>query len=390
MSRPQQLSHWYERLASRLPQLSQPQIWGLACWSFAIVICRYCGLSRVALLMATLLDQNENSVRERLRDLYRPADKKRGAKRQDLDVSQATADLLAWVAGDAKRLVLALDATNLGDRFHILVISVCCRGGAIPIAWRVLPAGQPDAWNPHWNAMLKQIKSVLDEDVTVLALTDRGLESQSLFKSIKHAGFHPLMRLKQGSAKFRPAGWKRFYPLEDFAALGRFAAQGELYQTNALACHLLIRHEKDQHDEAWILATDLPAARPAWYAFRSWIEQGFKDFKRGGFHWQRTRMTDAARVERMWLALSLALLWTLEVGAELEVLDAGQVEPPESRTHSLTVRGQILILARLLSDAAPLWQHILVEDPPPLPDDPWPPGWPTPPPITEQDFQNQR
>ena len=185
MSRQQQLSHWNERLASRLPQLSRPQIWGLACWSFAIVICRYCGLSRVALFIATLLDENENSVRERLRDLYRPADRKRGAKRRDLEVSKATADLLAGVAGEAKRLVLALDATNLGDRFHILVISVCCRGGAIPIAWRVLPAGQPEAWNPHGNSMRKQIQSVLDEEVLVIALTDRGLESRSLFESIK-------------------------------------------------------------------------------------------------------------------------------------------------------------------------------------------------------------
>jgi hypothetical protein len=369
MSRQHQLSQWNERLASQLPRLSKPQIWGLACWSFAIVVCRYCGLSRVALLLATLLDENENSIRERLRDLYRPADKKRGDHRRELDVSQATADLLAWVAGDAKQLVLALDATNLGDRFHILVISVCCRGGAIPIAWRVLPGGEPDAWNPHWKELLNRVKRVLDEEVTVIALTDRGLESRSLFESIKQAGFHPLMRLKQASAKFRPAGWKRFYPLERFAELGRFAAEGELYQTQPLACHLLIRHEEQDYEEAWILATDLPAARPAWYAFRSWIEQGFKDFKRGGFHWQRTRMTDPARVERLWLALSLALLWTLEVGAELEVLEVHRDEPPTSRHHSLTVRGHILILAVLLSNAAPLWQQILIEEPPPLPDD---------------------
>ncbi len=342
MSHQQQLSQWNERVASHLPQLSQPQIWGLACWSFAIVACRYCGLSRVALFLATLLDQNENSLRERLRDLYRPADKKRGDQRRELDVTTSTADLLAWVAGDAQQLVLALDATHLADRFHLLVISVCCRGGAVPIAWKVLPAGEKEAWNPHWKELLHRIQSVLTENVTVIALTDRGLESRSLFESIQQAGFHPLMRLKQASAQFRPAGWKRFYPLERFAKLGRFAAEGELYKTTPLACHVLIRHDQQKYEAAWILATDLPTARPAWYAFRSWIEQGFKDFKRGGFHWQRTRMTDPARVERLWLALSLALLWTLEVGAELEVLEVGSAEPPASRFHSLTVQGQIL------------------------------------------------
>lgn len=390
MSRQRQLSQWNQRLASHLPQLSRPQIWGLACWSFAIVVCRYCGLSRVTLLLATLLDENENSIRERLRDLYRPAERKRGDQRRELDVTKATADLLAWIAGDAKQLVLALDATNLGDRFHLLVISVCCRGGAVPIAWRVLSGGEKDAWNPHWDEMLGQIKNVLDEEVTVIALTDRGLESKTLFESIKQGKFHPLMRLKQATAKFRPAGWKRFYPLETFAELGRFEAEGELYQTRPLACHLLIRHDEKDHEDAWILATDLPVARPAWYAFRAWIEQGFKDFKRGGFHWQRTRMTDPARVERLWLALSLALLWTLEVGAEFEVLEVGCVDPPESRHHSLTVRGQILILARLLSDTPPVWQQIVASTPPPLPDDPWPDGLTTPPPITEHDFQNHQ
>ena len=90
----------------------------------------------MALFLAALLDENENSIRERLRDLYRPADKKRGDHRRELDVSQATADLLAWIAGDAKQLVLALDATNLGDRFHVLAISVA--------------AVDPNCWTTFW------------------------------------------------------------------------------------------------------------------------------------------------------------------------------------------------------------------------------------------------
>ena len=38
MSRPRQLSQWTERLTSRLPNLSLPQVRGLAGWSFAIAI----------------------------------------------------------------------------------------------------------------------------------------------------------------------------------------------------------------------------------------------------------------------------------------------------------------------------------------------------------------
>ena len=149
MSRPQQLSQWTDRLASRLPGLSLPQARGLAWWSFAIVACSCCGLSRVALFLASLLEQDEDAVRERLRDLYRPADKKRGSGRRELDVARCTGDLLAWAAGGARRLALALDVTNLGDRFHVLAISVLCRGGAVPVAWRVLEGNRPQEWTPH-------------------------------------------------------------------------------------------------------------------------------------------------------------------------------------------------------------------------------------------------
>lgn len=225
--------------------------------------------------------------------------------------------------------------------------------------------------------------------MTVLALTDRGLESRRLFAAIQDAGFHPLMRLKQVSATFRPDGWKRFYPLQQFARQGRFQASGELYKTAPLACTLLVRHDEG-HEDAWILATDLPTAKPAWYALRSGTEQGFKDIKRGGFHWQRTRMQDPARVERLWLALALALLWTLEVGAAAEALEVGRLGARSSRQHSLTARGQIIILAALIAGSDPHSSNSISLDPPPLPDDPWPTGLPPPPPIIEHDFQNHQ
>jgi hypothetical protein len=233
------------------------------------------------------------------------------------------------------------------------------------------------------------VAHVLGEDVTVLALTDRGLESQLLYAAIQEAGFHPLMRLKQASAQFRPRGWKRFYPLRDLARLGRFSAEGELYKTTPLSCHLLIRHDPG-HADAWILATDLESAEPGWYALRCWVEQGYKDLKSGGFHWERTRMTDPSRVERLWLALALALLWQLEVGAAVESLELGSVAPPPSRHHSLTARGRLVILAALIAGHVTLSSNLTIFDPPSLPDDPWPPDLPMPPPITEQEFQERQ
>ena len=69
-----------------------------------------------------------------------------------------------------------------------------------------------------------------------------------------------------------------------------------------------------------MLLTDLaPSAGEAcWYGLRAWIEQGFKITKRGGWQWQRTRMSDPQRAARLWLAVAVATLWLLSVGGLAE------------------------------------------------------------------------
>jgi hypothetical protein len=67
--------------------------------------------------------------------------------------------------------------------------------------------------------------------------------------------------------------------------------------------------------------TDLPpeAGNVLWYGLRTWIEQGFKIIKGGGWNWQKTRMEDPDRVERLWLVMAVATLWVVAVGAQDEV-----------------------------------------------------------------------
>jgi len=66
--------------------------------------------------------------------------------------------------------------------------------------------------------------------------------------------------------------------------------------------------------------TDLApeAANVVWYSMRTWIECGFKDTKRGGWQWHQTKMTDPARASRLWLAIAVATLWVVSVGAEVD------------------------------------------------------------------------
>ena len=51
--------------------------------------------------------------------------------------------------GSGRHLALAIDVTNLGERFHVLGVSVVVQGVGIPVAWAVLPGDEVNAWNPH-------------------------------------------------------------------------------------------------------------------------------------------------------------------------------------------------------------------------------------------------
>ena len=51
--------------------------------------------------------------------------------------------LSLWKSSD---LALAIDPTTLSDRLCAIVVSVVCRGCAIPVAWVVMPANKKGKW----------------------------------------------------------------------------------------------------------------------------------------------------------------------------------------------------------------------------------------------------
>ena len=101
---------------------------------------------------------------------------KRGPPRGALAVEPCVVPLRAWVVHqwEGTPVALALDATTLGTRFTVLVISVVYRGCAIPVAWTVLAATAKHAWRREWLRMLRQVRRAVPRSWTVLVLADRG------------------------------------------------------------------------------------------------------------------------------------------------------------------------------------------------------------------------
>ena len=228
-------------------------------------------------------------------------------------------------------MALALDATTLGDRFVVLVISVLYRGCAIPVAWVVLEAGKKQAWRREWLRLLWQLKPAVPRGLTVIVLADRGLYARWLFRRIVRLRWHPCLRINNGGT-FRPEGSPLYCPLTSLVPEvdTQWSDRGTAFKgrERQLACTLLARWDAG-HKDPWLILTDLPpeTSDASWYGLQAWIEQGFKVTKRAGWQWQRTRMSDPGRASRLWLAVAVATLWLLSVGGEAdEAVPVGTLE----------------------------------------------------------------
>jgi len=371
MSHPEPLSQWSETVSTAFPKLSGPQAKVLAYWSYGMVIAKSCGITLVCATLALQLGCSEASLVQRLREWCYGAPDKKGEKRRELDVSTCFAPLLKWILAwwpaDQPRLALALDATTLKKRFTVLCISAVYRGCAIPVAWKVVGAEEKGAWQPYWLALLQQLAGCVPQDWTVIVMSDRGLYAPWLYAKIVELGFHPFMRInKQGNV--RPQQEGTFRSLASLAPRVGSAWCGQVdcfsQETSRLQCTLLARWDEG-YEEVWLIVTDLAPeqATVVWYGMRSWIEGGFKDTKRGGWHWHQTKMVDPKRAERLWLAIAVATLWVVSVGGEadahlpvssLEALPQTHVARRKAtgrsrpRMLSCFARGIVIIVATLI------------------------------------------
>jgi Transposase DDE domain len=327
------LYQWAEIIRQHLP-LTKTQALGLALWSIGTVLAESGTLTSASLALSIWLAWPRPNLIKRLREWYLEADAKkgtgtqgRGQKRRDWQVEQCAPALGRWILATwpSRSLVLVLDATSIHDRFTVLTIGLVYRRCAIPLLWTVLPGNTPGAWQPHWERMLGRLAPQIAGDRFVLVLTDRGLYSPALFGAIVRVGWHPLMRVR-AQGYYRPTGQSAWVPLANLRPPlnHQQAWTGDAFKNTEgrLAC-TLVAWWTEGHAAPWLLLTDLPVERVqgCWYGLRGWIESCFERLKSVGWDCERTRMSSPERVERHWLALAVAMLWTVSAGGQAEAAE---------------------------------------------------------------------
>jgi len=343
-------------------------------WSAGIALAGAAGITQISALLALVLEQKEQAVFQRLREWYLDAKDKSGKKRQELDVTTCFAPLLRWIVRlwekGKREMVLVLDATTLGERWTILSISVVIGSCAIPVAWKVLGGHEKGSWRPHWEGLLKHLEGCIPTDWQVLVMADRGLYARWLFQGICACGWHPFLRINLG-VKARAEGETTFDWISQWTPVPgtRWKGQVECFAGKAsrLRCTLLM-HWEAGYEHPWVVLTDLAPeqAEVSWYGMRAWIETGYKDFKRGLWGWHHNKMQEASRIERLWLAMAVAQLWTVSVGCQAEQeqnhpgtdLPATHIarrrrkrpaDQPPARRLSCVVRGRLKLVAMLFN-----------------------------------------
>ena len=251
-------------------------------------------------------------MRERLRDWYRDGSPhKRGVKRGDKRQQSGRDQLLSCPAAlgrrdlwppDRRHLALAMDASDArASASPVLTISVMYRGRAIPIAWaHAAEATRAGAWRPHWEAAFHPDRgwraSRLDRD--------RGWPTVGCMPLVLSA-HHPVPGLAsipadQSRWPVSPRGAadvSALYARSSRASRSALGRRGDLlfHRDAPIATAPLLARWDAGHTDPWLIVTDLPPESAGcglvWVA-EPWIECGFKDAKRGGWHWEQTKMRD--------------------------------------------------------------------------------------------------
>lgn len=242
------LSQWEYTVSRHLPQLSRPQAQVLALWSATMILGKSCGTTTAACWLVASVGGTYNAWRQRLRAWYYDAPAKKGNQREEVSVVTCFAPLLRWIltwwAQGEHRLALAMDASTLSSRFTVLAISVVYRGCALPVAWCIVRAGQPGAWQPEWLALFDCLAESVPSDWTVIVLADRGLYASFLYQHLVAQGWHPFLRVNLGG-KARPKGSDTYHWLATFVPVVGYHWCGEVRcfteASSRLDCTLVAR-----------------------------------------------------------------------------------------------------------------------------------------------------
>lgn len=268
-----------------------------------------------------------------------------------LDPIRLQLQALPWLwkaMGQPRRWILLADWTKVtlrtirGERktFHVFRIAVIWRFRAIPLVQVAYdPQTALESQNQVEERVLAALWRALPEGLEVVLMLDRGFDRASLFRWLQEQGIPFVVRLRQGTCVHTKHGvfklhkgllapgqvrvWWQVGLREDgqvrLHVVGLWSPtpgavvlpQGQRLHTWRRALAREQGKAQTKPPEPWFLATTLDNLDLAVlaYALRMWIEQSFRDSKRGLWGLESARVSTAHRLSLLLTVLTLTQIW---------------------------------------------------------------------------------
>ncbi len=219
-----------------------------------------------------------------------------------------------------RRVFLVLDCTPFDDRATIVYLGLLVHSRVLPVAWRVLPAQQkwPQGQWEVVRSLFDQVAPHLEAaDCTLLA--DRGLVGWPLVQLCRERRWHYLLRVRREHTCRRWLGrWTAWRPLGQLITRPgqQWCGRVQMWQEPTLETQLSAVWDPAYQD-VWFLISDRPAGRQriGEYALRARVEATFQDSKSRGWKLEASFVHDLVRLDRLLLALFLAVWWICHLAA---------------------------------------------------------------------------
>lgn len=321
------LYQWEQVLAGRLGCLNSWQQANVALFSYGIMRAEGCQQGEVA-RQVSCGEAVESTARRWRRFL----------DNEGFPLEAFFAQWSGWVveALGKRQITLLVDETKVHDRVGVMLVGVAWEGRCLPLAWRSYRANSAADYPAEGQvkmieALLKQVKAGLSDELEVLVLADRGIgTSPDLCRAVATLGWHYLFRVTCQTKVITETGAltiaQQVQPGEIWAAAGEvFKKRGQIpAQARALW--------SPGYDEPWALVTNDERLSGHEYARRNWQEQSFRDLKSGGWRWGDSRIRHPDHVTRLLVLLALAYTWVVALGSQ--AVAAGRARPRVRRANN--------------------------------------------------------
>ena len=221
-----------------------------------------------------------------------------------------------------QRLHFVLDNTPFRDDLTLVYLGLLVHSRVLPVAWAVMPA--KTTWDEgQWaivGRLLDQVRVHLpNTSCTVIA--DRGLTGMPLVKLCTARGWHYLLRVCAEHTCRRyvhgklERGWKRFGQIVLKRGY-RWSGKARVWQEETLETWVSLLWDPE-YEEPWLLISDVGAGyrQVQLYAWRMRVEATFQDSKSRGFNIEASWIVDRQHLDRLLLALFLAMWWVSHLAA---------------------------------------------------------------------------